>query len=103
MFVFKKNESYLKGFKIIEPGTFKGKNGEDIAYDGYKQITLSVPNKNDELVDIKCRIANTSEGDVLYMKLRQQPLMTKILIDGEVQVSASGNAKYFITNFEVAK
>ena len=103
MFTAKKQEVYLKGYKTIESGTFKDEDGRDVPFDGYKQIILSVMNKNNEFVDVKCRIPNTSEYEQLYAKFIQTPLMTRLLVDVEIQISKSGTAKYFLTNMEIAK
>lgn len=103
MFVANKNVAYIKGFKVITPGSFKNDKGEEIPYDGYNQVLLSLMSKNDELVDVKCRIPNTTEGEKMYLSLKTLPLMTKILVNVEIQIAKSGSAKYFITGYEVSK
>lgn len=96
MFKVKGQEFYLKGLKIVDPGSFKDSSGNDVSYDGYKQLIVSMYSKNDELVDIKCRFPNNSIGDDLYLKFRQIPLMTKLNGDFEIQVSKNGSSKFFI-------
>lgn len=103
MFVSKKQEVYIKGFKNFEAGTFKGRDGEDIPYDAFKQVTFSVFNKNGELIDVKCRIPNNEQGENIYVGLRNLNLMTKLFADFEIQIAPSGSAKYFIVGYEVAK
>ena len=99
MFTSKSQEAYIKNFKTIKPGSFKSESGEEVSYDGYQQVILSMFNKNEELVDIKLRIPNSKDGEAIYVGLKTLPLMTKVLIDAEIQVSASGSTKFFITNF----
>ncbi len=105
MFTAKKQEAYLKGFKIVEPGTFKSKDdGHEVAYDGYRAVILCLNNKNGELIDCPCRIPNVPQGEEIYVKLRNLPIMTKISTDIEIQFGKDGKSpKYFITGFEVAK
>ena len=103
MFKANKQEAYIKGYKTVQPGTFKGRDGADVAYDGYTGIILSVFDKNGELVDITCRFPNTTPGQDLYAKLRNLNLMSKILVDVEIQFSKGGNTKYFIVGYEPAK
>lgn len=102
MLTSQNQEAYIKNFKTIKPGSFKSESGEEIAYDGYQQVTLSMFNKNGELVDIRFRIPNSKEGEAIYVGLKTLPLMTKIFIDVEIQVSASGSTKFFITSFAKA-
>lgn len=102
MFTAKSQECFLRGYKDVEPGTFNGKNGEEIPFDGFHQVTLSFFDKNSQLVDIKCRIPNSLEGDSLYKKICSVPLMSVLLVDLEIQVNKSGNAKYFVTSAELA-
>lgn len=53
MFKAVKQEAYIKGYKTVQAGTFKGRDGVDVSYDGYTGIILSVFDKNGELVDVR--------------------------------------------------
>lgn len=105
MFISKKQEAFVKGYKIVDPGTFKSSDdGHEIAYDGYRAVILCVKNKNGDLIDCPCRIPNGGNGEEIYVKLRNLSIMTKIFADIEIQFGKDGkSAKYFITGFDIAK
>ena len=59
--------------------------------------------KNGKLVDIKCRIPNSTDGALLVKKLSEVQLGSKIYIDLELQVSTKNSVKPFITNVTISK
>lgn len=101
MLIAKEQFAMLKGYKDIDAGTFTGKDGEIIPYDGFHQVSLFFHTKNTDLVEVRCRIANTEEGNRLYEKVKTINPMTMLMVDVEVQISRSGSAKYFLTSVEI--
>ena len=103
MFIVKNQKCLLNGLGIQEGGTFTAEDGREIPFDGYFRVDLMIPNKNGKLQEIKCRIANTTEGEALYKKLAEISVGTYIFVDVEIQLSSKNVSKIFISNFTESK
>lgn len=103
MFEVKKVECFLKGIETVAPGSFKSDTGAEIAYDGYTRVTVSIKDKNGKYIDLKTRVANSTEGQELIRKLSAIELMSKFYGDFEVQFTASGASRVFMVGFSVIK
>lgn len=103
MFIVKNQRGLLNGLGVQEGGTFTTDDGREMPFDGYFRVDLMIPNKNGKLQEIKCRIANTTEGEALYKKLAEISVGTYIFVDVEIQLSSKNVSKIFITNFTVSK
>lgn len=103
MFEVKKVECVLKGIETVAPGSFKTESGAEIPYDGYTRVTILIKDKNGKYIDLKTRVANSTEGQELIRKLSALELMSKFYADFEVQFSPSGASKVFMVGYSVIK
>ena len=99
MFKVLKNECYLKGINTIQSGSFTNDQGQEIPFEGYTQVILTVQKDIDKMQDIKVRIPNNSQGKELTSKITKEELMTKLYVDLDVEVSTNNQCKIYLLDF----
>lgn len=98
MFKVSKVEAYLKGINTIQSGKFVNDQGQEVPFDGYTQVILTVK-RDDKMQDVKTRIPNTSQGKELTQRIIKEDLMTRLSVDLDLEVSTSNQAKVYLLDY----